>query len=348
MAAPYKVLIVPHASYALTSGGMEVQQDQTIAALRRLGVDVELFDPWSKSMDADIVHVFGSGFSHAAIIEGCRAEGKRVVVTSMFMPQYPIWQFAMMRRLARFIPHTTVGLRTAALKSADRVIAISEKEKSDLTAAFALEGQRITVLSNGIEERFYHATAEAFIEKYRIQDFVLCVGTIEARKNQIRLAKALRDVSTPVVFIGPAVSRGGDASARYVAEFEDLISSYDHMLWIKGLQHDDPLLSSAYAAASVHVLVSTAEAQGLVTMEAAAAGAAIVVSDLPQLRELFGADSQYVDPGSESAIKTIVKNAMAIERVRYTPEQHPSWMFTWDDVARDLDSVYRSLIKTPQ
>ena len=45
--------------------------------------------------------------------------------------------------------------------------------------------------------------------------------------------------------------------------FERLVNGHDHLHWIPGLDHDDPVLEAAYAAADVHVLVSTIEAQGL-------------------------------------------------------------------------------------
>lgn len=348
MPAPYKVLIVPHASYAFPHGGMEVQQDQTVSALLGIGIDVELFDPWAEEIDADIVHVFGSGYPHASFIERCRAQDQRVVVTSMFMPERPVWQHALMRRLSKVIPHTTVGLRNSALQNADRVIAISESEKKDLIAAFDIDDSKVSVLSNGIEERFYEADASVFESTYGLRDYVLCVGSVEVRKNQVRLASALKDLATPVVFIGPAASHGGDAAEAYARGLEEIVDTHDHMLWIKGLDHSGPLLASAYAGASVHVLVSVAEAQGLVTMEAAAAGASIVVSDLPQLRELFGSDIHYADPNSDSSILNTVRESLDETAVRPTIQSHPSWMKTWGDVAHGLDVIYRSVMNLPQ
>ena len=45
-----------------TPGGGETQLAKTKNALEHLGIQVELFDIWSRRRDFDILHVFGSTY----------------------------------------------------------------------------------------------------------------------------------------------------------------------------------------------------------------------------------------------------------------------------------------------
>ena len=86
---------------------------------------------------------------------------------------------------------------------ADRVVTISEQESRDLQEGFGLDPRKINVIANGIDERFFHASKGAFVDRYGLDNIVLCVGSIEPRKNQVVVANALKEIGRPVVFIGP-------------------------------------------------------------------------------------------------------------------------------------------------
>ncbi len=336
---PLRVLVVPHAPYALTFGGMEVQQLQTIKALQEIGIDVVRYDPWMRAFDVDVIHVFGTEYPHTEIIERARQQRIPVVAVAMFMPERPLWQFSLMRRLQHVMPETTYSLRQRSLAGADRIIAISDVERSQLVRAYGVDVGKISVIPNGIDERFFHADGAAFQARYGVRDCVLCVASIEPRKNQVAVAEALKDLGKPVVFVGGVSSHGGAETEMYASRFRQIVASSSNLHWIEGLAHDDPLLEGAYATAHVHILASIAEAQGLSTMEAAAAGAHVIVSDLPNLRTIFGADVRYVDPHSATSIRSAV--AQAFERPREgMSAARPPWLITWRNVANALRELY--------
>jgi glycosyltransferase involved in cell wall biosynthesis len=109
------------------------------------------------------------------------------------------------------------------------------------------------------------------------------------------------------------------------------------------LPHDSPLLASAYAAASVCVLPSLTEGQPLAALEAAAAGANLVVSDLPYLRETFGASAWYCNPRSPSSIRRAVFAAGAAPRGARAADR-PAWLRRWSDVATEVEALYRAVL----
>ena len=62
------------------------------------------------------------------------------------------------------------------------------------------------------------------------------------------------------------------------------------------MEHDDPLLASACAAARVFALPSWFETPGLAALEAALAGCAVVITPFGSPREYFGDLVEYARP----------------------------------------------------
>src|SRR6185437_7691066 len=79
--------------------------------------------------------------------------------------------------------------------------------------------------------------------------------------------------------------------------------------WIPAVDHDDPLLASAYAAARVFALPSWFETPGLAALEAALAGCAVVVTPNGCTREYFGPRVEYARPDRPAAIRAALARA---------------------------------------
>lgn len=337
----FRVSIVPHIPYALGYGGLELQQDRTMEALRALDVAAEPLDLWKRTLDVDLMHVFGSEYHLTATIERAALLGFPLVVTSMFMMMQPRWRFRLWRAIDGVLPPNTQRLRRKNLHAADAVIAINQAERQDLIDIFDVDPDRIHVIANGVEDRFFTATPDVFVERYGISNMILCVGMVDARKNQLRLIEATAGLGVPLVLIGPPFPN--EHGMAYGKQVSDAVARHTHVTWIPGLDHDDPLLASAYAAAAVHVLPSTAEAQGIVSLEAAAAGARVVVSDLPSLRSLFGDDVIYAQPQSVPAIRQAITTALSMPAAPYRTAP-PAWLLTWNDVALRTIDVYQRVL----
>lgn len=111
------------------------------------------------------------------------------------------------------------------------------------------------------------------------------------------------------------------------------------MTWIPRLEHDDPLLASAYAAARVFALPSWFETPGLAALEAALAGRAVVVTPFGSTREYFGPLVRYARPDRPEAIVRAVRDAWehgSDSRLA----AHVEGRFLWSVVARKTAEVY--------
>ena len=100
-----------------------------------------------------------------------------------------------------------------AVKNANKIIAISEQTKADLVDFYHCNPSKIEVIYQSIHPIFYTAvTPDAQVqvkEKYQLnKPFLLCVGTIETRKNQLNLIKAFKQSnlaqSHDLVLVGKA------------------------------------------------------------------------------------------------------------------------------------------------
>jgi tetratricopeptide (TPR) repeat protein len=141
-----------------------------------------------------------------------------------------------------------------------------------------------------------------FERAYGVKDFVLCVGRLESRKNQLMLLKALEESELTVV-----LAAGGFS---YQPEYEGAVRSFKRKGKTLILDRLSPeMLSSAYAAARVHVLPSWYELPGLVSLEAAAHGKNIVVTRTGTTTDYVGDKAFYCLPGSEDSISSAVMAA---------------------------------------
>jgi glycosyltransferase involved in cell wall biosynthesis len=113
----------------------------------------------------------------------------------------------------------------------------------------------------------------------------------------------------------------------------------DGTIWLGRLEHNDPLLESAYAAARVFALPSWFETPGLAALEAALAGCSVVITPFGSTREYFGDLVEYARPGRPGEIGRALAKC-------WEDGPHPDLARTvesrylWPRVARMIAEVY--------
>ena len=76
-----KVLIDHHLPFLLAHGGLQIQIEQTKAALENIGVEVEYLRFWDSQQTADVLHIFGR--CSKAYVELARRKGIAVVMSDL-------------------------------------------------------------------------------------------------------------------------------------------------------------------------------------------------------------------------------------------------------------------------
>ena len=255
-----------------------------------------------KDLLRDGVNVF-HGLS-GELPKGVKAAGIDTVVTIhdlIFMrhPEFYHWWDALIYRW-KF---------RQTLKEAHRIIAISECTKRDIVKFGHYPEDRISVIYQSCDTRFREpATPEKLrevSERYALPSrFVLNVGTIEARKNVLLAAKALKDVPKEVhlVVLGrptPYINK----VKSWVAH--NGLSARVHFL--HNVPNED--LPAIYQQAEVFAYPSRYEGFGIPIIEAIQSGLPVVACTGSCLEEAGGPHNLYVAPNDHKGMAKAI-NAM--------------------------------------
>ena len=341
-----KILLIAPLSVGLVNGGVRTQATFTAEHLSGLGADVSLFDPWEihNPNDFDIVHIFTAGYETTGVSNQLFGTSTKIVVS----PVHYTRQSPFVVRTAQFIEeagnkvlsgiHSGYSIKKEICKKADLLLPNTAAEAKQITEGFGIDESKVTVIPNGVEIRFADAKADLFHEKYNLNNFTLFVGDASApRKNLLPLLKKITPDDNPLVIIGNL------DDSQYSLECKKLIDAKDNLIYISNLDHSDPMLESAYAAATVFVLPSYYETPGIAAMEAALAGCKIAITEYGGTKEVFQDDATYLNPKSPDGI---------IEAVRLSHKKNSSGAlkdrllnnYTWNKVAEKTLEAYQIIL----
>ena len=226
------------------------------------------------------------------------------------------------------------------LRSVDALLPNSYLELQSVRSDLHWHSNNFRVAHYGVDPRiFLDADPRPFREQTGIQGpFVLQAGRIEPAKNQAMLCWALRHTNLQIVLIGSTENWPGYAElCKGISG--DRLKIIDHM--------PQALLASAYAACSTHVLGSWMETCGLVSLEAALAGAPIVASTFGHELEYLEGDAWYADPADAESILAAVVSAIESGRQDqrvYNLKQRILERFNWERTAHETELLYRQVL----
>jgi glycosyltransferase involved in cell wall biosynthesis len=199
------------------------------------------------------------------------------------------------RRRSVLIERLTLGL---AVRRARGLVCVSEATAGQLIARFPAAASRTVVARLGVSPEL-SAPAPEEADSLPPPGFVLAVGTLEPRKNLPRLVEAYRrlppdlQAAHPLVVVG---ARGWSEGPTLAA-----LSSLGNRAAVLG-HVSDAALAELYRRCAVFCYPSLAEGFGLPVLEAMAAGAAVLTSNVSSLPEVGGNAVAYADPHSEREI----------------------------------------------
>lgn len=188
-------------------------------------------------------------------------------------------------RYDRYREEVARGLRAAA-----RVVAPTWAMLSALERHYGPQPAG-RVIPNGRSFSRADSRAHSHLEPARKEPFVFCATRVwDEAKNAATLAKAADGLPWPVFIAGEATAPGSLREARL-----------DSVTLLGNLGHSE--VQGWMARASIFALPALYEPFGLAALEAACAGAALVLGDIPSLREIWGDAAILVPPNDAAALR---------------------------------------------
>lgn len=180
-----------------------------------------------------------------------------------------------------------------ACSSAKKIIAISEQTKEDIIRFLKVDPGKIEVVYQSVSPVFFERTEiENLCAKYNIsKNFILSVGTLEPRKNQMAILKALHSgkIDSQIVFVGKPTS--------YVKNLYDFINTNNLSSQVKFLNNiPENDLAGLYQQACLSVYISHFEGFGLPVIESMASGCPVITSNVSCLPETAGGAAILCNP----------------------------------------------------
>jgi glycosyltransferase involved in cell wall biosynthesis len=231
------------------------------------------------------------------------------------------------------------ALAGMAIRRSAQLIAVSEFTRAEILRRFPIDPRRVETIHEGAEELPPQAQERAN------RPFLLCVGTLEARKNLATLVRAFTALRANgrtahrLVLVGKPGYRATEIRSAIAA------SAFRDDIEVRGYETRLEVLR-LYRSADLVVFPSLYEGFGIPLLEAMACGTPVVCSRAASLPEVAADAAEYFDPANTEDL------ALAIERVLLSPERQ-EWLrrkgrdrlkqFSWDECARRHCRLFREV-----
>jgi glycosyltransferase involved in cell wall biosynthesis len=241
-----------------------------------------------------------------------------------------------------------------SVKNAKKVLTISNSSRDDIIKAYNARGDKVITIYPGIknlvslEPRVFGMNQ--LQSKYHISDnFVLFVGTLQPRKNIVRLIEAFSRIKNQesgikdlnLVIIG-----------RRGWQYEEILAApekygvKDTVKFLENVKDDE--LHIFYQHALCYVLPSLYEGFGLPVVEAMQRGCPVITSNVSSLPEAGGDAALYVDPENVDDIAQKIEKLITDKKLReelIAKGKKQVQKFSWEKAAKETMEVLQEVVK---
>lgn len=239
-----------------------------------------------------------------------------------------------------------------SVERASRILVDSHFVAQEVVRHFGVSPDRLRVAPLGYADRFHPRSYESLLPVLRVLGlspgrYLLCVGTLEPRKNlpfalraYSQLPQAVRE-AYPLVLVGMAGWR------RH--ELDELLQKMlaSGQVRVLGYQSDEAL-AELLAGARLLLFPSLYEGFGLPALEAMASGTPVVISDCSALPEVAGEAGIRIDTHDDSAcaetLQCLIEDGELWLRQRETGLLRAR-DFSWARCARITVDTYHEAVK---
>ncbi len=243
--------------------------------------------------------------------------------------------------------HQLVHWSAYSIRHASKILTISESTKHAIMEAYKVPEHRIIVTYPGFTK--LSMVEGDVIKKYQLPPrYILSVGTIQPRKNYVRLMEAFVQVQ----------KKNPDITLVIVGKkgwlYEEILAApkkfgiEKNVIFLDFVPDSD--LPALYKHALCFALPSLYEGFGLPVLEAMAYRTPVVVSNVSSLPEIAGKAGIYVDPQDVESIAKGLETAVAEREKKSGKERIAAGLiqvkkFTWEAAAKQTLEVLEEVGK---
>jgi glycosyltransferase involved in cell wall biosynthesis len=238
-----------------------------------------------------------------------------------------------------------------AARRAEAIITFSEQARREIVERLSLPAERVHVVYPGVSAAFQRITDSMLLaatrHKFELQTpFILTVGTLEPRKNLVRLVQAFDKIRRE--HSGPRMlAIAGQNGWRYEEVYE-VVNRLGLKNEVRFLDYVSDLeLVLLYSMADVVAQPALDEGCGFAVLEAMACGAPVVCSNAGALPEIAGNAALLVNPTDTDALGTMLSRVLRNPKLRALlgkKGQAQAAKFTWEACARQHLNIYEEVI----
>lgn len=324
-----KVLFISRASLFAGRGGDTVQIEKTAEELRKLGLDVDIELCDNRHIDYrpyDLLHFFNI-IRPADMMYHIDKSKKPFAVSPIYVEyaeQLRFYRDNFKNRILSLLDkHRQEYIKciARAFRGQERIISKkyffmghkrsisgilercslllpnSQSEYERLKTDFP-EAMKYEVIPNGVDTDIFHPPVP---DRGR-ENKMLCVARIEPQKNQLNLIRAVNGTPWLLTLAGMTAPN----HQRYYRQCREAAGANVHFAGFCSPEQ----LAKLYGQHQVHILPSWFETTGLSSLEAAACGCNIVITDKGDSRAYFGNHACYCEPSDPGSIRKAIAEAM--------------------------------------
>jgi starch synthase len=322
-------------------------------ALQALGVDVEIAGALS---GIDLVHSH-TWYANGAGLFASLVHGTPHVVTAHSLEPRRPWKADQLGggyRLSSWVERT-------AYLAADGVIAVSNGMRDDVLDAYPdLDPARVHVVGNGVDAQAYRPVPDPDVVRSLGVDpdrpYALFVGRITRQKGVVHLLGAAEQLPDDAGLVLCAGAADTPAERQQVADaVAELQSRRDGVVWIEAMLPREQLVP-LITGATVFVVPSVYEPLGIVNLEAAACGTAVVASAVGGIPEVVADgvtgllvpydpdDVPAFEAGLAARVTELLHDPERAARMGQAGRERVLTEFGWPAIAKQTVDVYSAVI----
>jgi len=238
-----------------------------------------------------------------------------------------------------------------SLHRGDRVIVVSRNTRDDLMEYFQIDGEKIEVIYNGIDNMFRQPLTDTDLERWLRnlgleRPYVLFVGNPKPHKNLDNVVKAYARALEMHDFPHPLVCVGDKAGIAFkVRQRAEQLGIGNRLMLLGHVAQE--ALPAVYQGASLFLYPTLYEGFGLPVVEAMASNVPVITSNTSALKEVAAGYADLVSPLDVDSIARAIVQGVKDPDHRDSLRKlglRRSQEFNWRKTAERTLEIYRQAL----